>query len=171
MIVDQPHGGGGRSFSALLRLLELAAAAAVFCLMIVTALDVAGRYLLAAPLPGATELTEILLGVAVFGSLPMVTGNGRHITVDTMEQLLSKRAASIVRWFSALISGVALLGLAWVVFELALKLQDSHLRTELLRIPLSPFAYFASAMCAFSGGWLLMYGIGLAKPSKAEHDE
>lgn len=159
MTMGEQYNPGGGSLSSIARLLELVAATAVFSLMIVTALDVAGRYLIATPLPGALELTEILLGVAVFGALPTVSGYGRHIAVDTAEQLMSERTIAIVRHISSLISAVTLLGLSWVVFALALKLHDSHLRTELLRIPLAPFAYFASAMCACSGGWLLLRSI------------
>ena len=45
----------------------------LFGLMALTCVDVVGRYFFNAPLDGATELTQIMLGIVVFAILPLVS--------------------------------------------------------------------------------------------------
>ena len=57
-------------------LLELLASVVLFLLMLITCIDVVGRYLFASPLPGATELTEVGLAIMVFAAIPVITWCG-----------------------------------------------------------------------------------------------
>jgi TRAP-type C4-dicarboxylate transport system permease small subunit len=70
------------------RLLGAAAAAVLLLLVFVTAADVCGRYFFSAPLPGATELTEFAVAIAVFAALPGITRDGGHIAVDLLDKIL-----------------------------------------------------------------------------------
>jgi len=69
------------------------AAVALLGIMLLMLVDVAGRYLFNAPVPGAGEVIELLMGITVFAALPLVTARGEHVRLDYLERALQKRAA------------------------------------------------------------------------------
>src|SRR3546814_2728132 len=73
---------GGQS-AAPLHLIEKVvcgfAATILFCLMVCTFVDVVGRYVFNSPLPGALELTEIMMASLIFTILPVVSGRSRSV--------------------------------------------------------------------------------------------
>jgi TRAP-type C4-dicarboxylate transport system permease small subunit len=87
-----------RLFLALAGIAGLMAAA----MMAVTTIDVAGRFALNAPLHGAFEATEVMMGLIVFLALPLTTRRREHITVTMFDHLLPER----VKRGAALIFGV-----------------------------------------------------------------
>ena len=62
------------------------AAVLLFCLMLVTCVDVVGRYF-NLPLNGGFELTEGLLAALIFAGLPLVTLRNQHVTVDLFDAM------------------------------------------------------------------------------------
>ena len=54
----------------LATLCGLLAALALFAIMVLTLVDVSGRKLLSASVPGSLELTELLMVVVIFAGLP-----------------------------------------------------------------------------------------------------
>src|SRR3546814_20860011 len=83
---DLPAAGG--QSAAPLHLIEKVvcgfAATILFCLMVCTFVDVVGRYVFISPLPGALELTEIMMASLIFTILPVVSARSDHITVDML---------------------------------------------------------------------------------------
>ena len=71
-------------------LLGSAAALILACIMLLTCLDVAGRYLLTMPVPGALEVTEIMMGALIFASLPLVTLRNEQVTIDIFTPFIPK---------------------------------------------------------------------------------
>ena len=82
-------------------------------MMLVTTLDVGGRFLLNRPLHGAFEATEVMMGLIVFLALPLATRRREHITVTMFDHLLAawvKRATGLLFClFCAAVCGL----LAW----------------------------------------------------------
>ena len=76
-------------FQTLWRALQLFTAFILFALMVITLLDVVGRYFLNAPLAGAFELTRLAMGLLVFSALPLVTARERHIVVSLFDPLFA----------------------------------------------------------------------------------
>ena len=78
----------------------------IFLMMILTFVDVIGRYLLNKPLPGAAEFISFLLALSLFAGLAIVTGENRHISVTLFQPMLDRRMKrlriAIVRVFSFL---------------------------------------------------------------------
>src|SRR3546814_2116480 len=78
---DLPAAGG--QSAAPLHLIEKVvcgfAATILFCLMVCTFVDVVGRYVFNSPLPGALELTEIMMASLIFTILPVVSARSDHI--------------------------------------------------------------------------------------------
>ena len=93
-------------FSRLISALEWIMGVSVFVMMILTFVDVIGRYLLNKPVPGAAELISFLLAVSLFAGLAIVSGENRHITVTLFQSVLDRRMQRlriiIVRAFSIL---------------------------------------------------------------------
>lgn len=78
-----------RPFNAFDRLvvpaLGYVAAAVLMALMLVTAVDVVGRYFINRPLSGGFELTEMLMATLIFAGLPLVTLRDAHVRVDLFD--------------------------------------------------------------------------------------
>jgi TRAP-type C4-dicarboxylate transport system permease small subunit len=82
-------------------------------MMVVTVVDVGGRFLFNRPLHGAFEATEVMMGLIVFLALPLATRRREHITVTILEPHLPgwlKRGAAFL--FGLVCAGVCGL-LAW----------------------------------------------------------
>lgn len=99
----------------LMRLVALA----LFSMMVLTFVDVAGRYLLNAPLNGAFEITELALGILVFATFPILARDGRHIRLDFLSDRLPPRARRLHGAVIRVFSGIVLAVIAWRLFKVA----------------------------------------------------
>ncbi len=150
----------GRFGLWLNRLADGASSLVLFALMAMTCIDVIGRYFFNAPLDGATELTQLMLGVIVFAVLPAVCLREEHISVDLLD-----------RWFPAaltaprsvalnLLMAVMMAAVSWRVWLLAEITADYGDATEFLAIPLAPITYFIAVL---SGGGALAFAANAAR--------
>lgn len=113
---------------------RMAVAGIVFIMMMVTVVDVAGRYLFNAPLFGALELTEILMGLLVFIGMPLATARREHISISLLSDALSPRwAAAQARLFDAVCAAVCLV-VVWRMWIYAQRLVRSGEHTQQLHI-------------------------------------
>ena len=87
----------------------LLAALALFAIMALTLVDVVGRKLLDHSIPGSLELTEILMVVVIFASLPLVSLHGEHVVFDSLDGWWSR---SMRRLQQALVDAVCAAALA-----------------------------------------------------------
>ena len=72
----------------LVTLCGLLAAVALFAIMGLTFVDVLGRKFLGGSVPGSLELTELLMVVVIFTSLPLVALSGEHVVFDSLDRWL-----------------------------------------------------------------------------------
>ncbi|HEX5779666.1 MAG TPA: TRAP transporter small permease [Xanthobacteraceae bacterium] len=127
------------------------AAAILFCMMAVTAVDVFGRYLFNSPLQGGYEFTQLLMLSLVFAALPSVTRRTEHITVGLFENAFTGWMRSARDLTIALVVALGALYLGWRLYILAGRFDAFGDTTATSRIPLSPFAYggaLAMLICA-----------------------
>lgn len=127
--------------------LEIFSGLLLVALMLVTGVDVVGRYLFDAPLSGAFETTELLLGALVFAALPLVSRAGSHVEVDLLATLLPERIGARLLWLAALIAAGVLLVFAWRLLVLGLQQAEDGTRSISLGIPFAPIAIFGSVSC------------------------
>lgn len=130
------------------RVLGAAAALLLLGLMLITTVDVIGRYILNWPLRGAFEITELLLLTLIFAGLPLVSRADEHVTMDFIDGALGERGRRLLRRLVDLICGLIILGLAWRVFVKAGKIAGYGDTTDVLKIPVGPFVYFMALMVA-----------------------
>ena len=123
----------------------------LMAMMVLTFVDVVGRYVFSAPLAGAKELTELLMGLLVFAAVPIVTADRGHITTALFETVLPVRA---LLWRNALIGVVVAIAcavLAWRLWVQAGMIHSLNTGSQLLGVPIAPLVYFmsiAAASCA-----------------------
>ena len=82
--------------------LKIVLAISLFGMAAITFVDVVGRYVFSAPIPGTFEIVGLLMGVVTFTALPLITRTQGHITVDLFDGMIRGRARK-VQQFSVLV--------------------------------------------------------------------
>jgi len=138
------------------------AAASLFGIMLLMLMDVAGRYLFNAPVPGAGEVIELAMGITVFAALPLVTVKGEHVRLDYLSRAVQGRGggrmAALVEAVVVSISAAVMVLLAWrlmIKTETVWRYGDS---TPFLNLPVAPVALLISACAAACAGIFLLQG-------------
>jgi len=130
--------------------LGLLAASVLMLLMIITFIDVLGRYLFSAPLPGAFELTEIMMAMLIFAGLPLVSRANQHVSVNLIVGILSPKILHLQRLITQAIMAVVLAVMAWRMWIKAAEMLEQGDETAYLLLPIAPVAFFMTLMMAFS---------------------
>jgi len=130
------------------RILGGAGATLLLATVMVTSVDVFGRYFFNAPLRGGFELTEVLMLCFIFPAIPLVTWRGGHISVDLFNFLGGVRTR---RLHAAIVDLICLLVVSIMIAGLLRKSRQMAMfwdYTDTLRIPLAPLGYFVTVMLA-----------------------
>ncbi len=137
-----------RQARGLMGILGLLAGGLLFAMMALTFADVFGRYLFNSPIPGAFELTEIMMGLLIFAGLPLISADEGHVVVSLLDGVLDRRG----KWGQALlrnaVGAVVAAMICVVLWEKATTLAGYGDVTAYLRIPKAPVAYAMSALSA-----------------------
>jgi len=155
---EAPRGAAERLRAVLETVLGVVAGTVLFILMMLTAIDVIGRYVFNRPLLGAFEITEMMLAALIYCGLPLVSQRREHIVIDTFDHFMArgfKRALDIV---AEVLCSAALFGLAWLILGRARRVASYGDTTDVLRLPLAPVVYLMAAMllvAAFIHLWLI----------------
>ncbi len=134
----------GRSFLAAVP--DGASSLVLFVLMAMTCVDVIGRELLNDPLDGATELTQLMLGVIVFAVLPTVSLREEHVSVDLLDIWFPKRLIGARQAILNVVMAACMGIVSWRVWLSAERTADYGDATEYLEIPYAPMEFFISVM-------------------------
>ena len=143
-----PQTAWERRFDAAL---GFAASVILFGMMMITFVDVIGRYVFNRPLQGAFEVTELMLLVLIFAGLPLVSHADEHVTMDFIDHLFKERGRRVLISIAHAVVAITLLGLSWLIWVKAGKISGYGDTTDVLRIAVGPFVYFMAAMIALSG--------------------
>ena len=136
--------------SVLDQFLGFLAATVLMLLMIVTFIDVTGRYLFLAPLPGAFEMTEIMMAMLIFAGLPLVSRANQHVTVNLIIGLLSPKIRHFQRLITQIIMFLVLGVMAWRMWIKAVEMLVQGDETAYLLIPIAPVAFFMTILLGVS---------------------
>jgi TRAP-type C4-dicarboxylate transport system permease small subunit len=150
----------------LVTLCGLLAALALFAIMGLTFADVLGRKFFAGSIPGALELTEILMVVVIFTSLPLVALSGEHVVFDSLDRWLPAPLQRLQQGVMELFSACAMGGLAWLMWGKAGDLMSYGETTSQLKMPLGVFVYLMSVLLALAA---VAHLIVLLRPVAAHH--
>lgn len=144
----------------------LLAALALFGIMGLTFVDVMGRKFFSGSVPGALELTELLMVVVIFTSLPLVALAGEHVVFDSADQWLPPWLRRAQQSLMELFSVAVMIGLAWLMWVKAGQLSEYGDTTAQLKLPLGVFVYVMSALLALAG---LAHVMVLLRPVGVHH--
>ena len=151
----QNAGAADRVVHWATRLLGLMAAVLLFVMMVLTFVDVWGRYFFNAPVPGGFEVTELMMATLIFAGLPLVTAGNEHVAVDLLDYCMPHG----LKKFRDMLVNLACAGmLAVLSYRLWIKASEQLSygdQTAILNIPAAPVTYFMSISTAFSALILL----------------
>ncbi len=132
------------------RMLGVVGSVLLFSMMVLTFVDVWGRYIFDSPVPGGFEITELMMATLIFAGLPLVTQHDEHISVDLIDHFFPK---VLLRWRDAVIGILCALMIAVLSYRMLLKALeqvDYGDRTAALYIPVAPATFFMSFTTALT---------------------
>jgi len=124
------------------------AAVALFAIMILTLIDVSGRKAISQSVPGSLEMTELLMVMVIFAGLPLVSLAGEHVVFDSLDPLLPPRVRRVQGLCVDAACAIGLLGVAWVMWNMAGQRAADGETTAQLKLAIAPFVYGMSVLCA-----------------------
>ncbi len=127
-------------------------------LVCITTIDVGGRFLFNSPLPGSTELTELILGVVIFSVLPHICWKNENIIVDVLYNKLSVPFRNILLIFKNIVIGISLYFIGNRLMVLASRSEKYTETTELLEIPIYPFIEYMALMSYLTVLFIIVFG-------------
>ena len=143
----------------LVLFLESLSALTLMALMLITCVDVAGRYLFNNPLTGSTELTEMALAIVVFSVLPIISWRNDHVVVDLLDRFVPPVLNMLRTWLFNIAIAVALVYLGKRVKVLAERSISYEEVSEYLAIPLGWIMSFIAYACWTTALALLTLGL------------
>ncbi len=140
------------------------AAAVLAALMLLTCVDVAGRYLFNSPVYGAFELTEMMLAALIFAALPLVSLRNDHVTVDLFDPVTPDWLLRVQHVAACAIGFVCTAYLAWRLWIRAGNLLAAGETTAQLKLTIAWLAYGMAALMGISAVAMLV--LALRRPRR-----
>jgi TRAP-type C4-dicarboxylate transport system permease small subunit len=119
-------------------------------IMLVTVIDVIGRYMINRPLPGSSEITELAMALLIYTALPLASRSRAHITVDLFDALVPSAVRPVRDIIIQVVSAAVLALIAWRLWTYADQLRGSGDVTEYLKLAQAPFAYAMSVLAGLA---------------------
>ncbi|MFQ5953772.1 MAG: TRAP transporter small permease [Kiloniellales bacterium] len=125
--------------------LARAGAFVLAAMMVMTFLDVVGRYAFNSPIVGIVEMTELCMGLIIFLGLAYTTWAGGHVAVDLVTSRLSgpwrRRLEAVANVASTLLVTL----MSWQLWLIAADTVSDNLLTQVWELPIYPVAYVMAA--------------------------
>jgi TRAP-type C4-dicarboxylate transport system permease small subunit len=134
------------------KLLRLVIAGILFAILVVSLIDVGGRYLFNAPLLGADDLIRFGMAILVFAALPEVCRSREHVSVDLLSHVMAPKLRGASTRLFGIVAAALLVYLAWRLAEVGLNALDYGDRSPLLRIPYAPLAFLLALFALVAAG-------------------
>lgn len=125
----------------------------VALIVILTCVDVLGRYLFSAPLRGAMEIIEYAMALVIFTALPSITRHRGHVSVSLIDGWFSGWARRFKELLCDAISVLALALLTWRLVVQAMEDWRGGGSSVVLNLPHAPLSM---ALAVFAGLSALM---------------
>jgi TRAP-type C4-dicarboxylate transport system permease small subunit len=132
------------------------AAAVLFAMMLLTCVDVAGRYLLNKPVYGGFELTEMMLAALIFCGLPLVSLRNDHVMVDLFDPVTPDWLFRIQHVVGCAVGALCTGYLAWRLWIRAGNMMAAGETTAQLKITLGWLTYGMAVMMGLTAAALVV---------------
>jgi TRAP-type C4-dicarboxylate transport system permease small subunit len=128
-------------------LAALAMVAIVFA-MLATIVDVLGRWLFHAPIPGAWDLVTVSFAIIVWGPMALAAIKGSHVALTTLVDKLPRSPRLVLDLIIAIVTSGVMGILGWRLLMFGIYLWGIKSWSGVLKIAYAPFVYFAAFACA-----------------------
>lgn len=146
----------------------LLSAIGLFAIMWLMLFDVTGRKFFNNSIPGALEMTEILMVIVIFGALPIVSWRGEHVVFDSLDALIPRRFKRLQHRIVSLVGAGLFAFLAMQLVRRAERFAEYHEVTAYLQLPMAPVAWTMAVLLAVTAVMHLLQVIWVP-PDEGEH--
>jgi TRAP-type transport system small permease protein len=119
--------------------------------MALTFFDVIGRKAISQSIPGAFEITEMLMVLVIFAALPLVSERGEHVVFDSLDSFFPDWFIKLQKAFIHAVCGATMLALAYLMWGTGDQFTQNGDQSAQLHIAKAPFIYGMSIFCAITG--------------------
>lgn len=141
---------------------------ALFAIMVLTFFDVGGRKFLNQSITGSLELTEMLMVVVIFSTLPLVSLAEEHVAFGSLDGFWPQAFKRIQRFLVQMACGLALLWVGYLMWNAGTENAASGEVSAQLEIARAPFLYAMGVFCAMAGAVHVALSF-TPPPAKAGH--
>ncbi|MDY0222105.1 MAG: TRAP transporter small permease [Desulfobacterium sp.] len=113
----------------------------VLVMMILTTVDVAGRYFLSKPVPGAMEMSSFMLAIFATMGMAHTHQRGVNVRVTMLIRTLPPRAANALAIITSLLTLQVVGAIAWYSLVMGVEEFHANTTTDALSIPLYPLQF------------------------------
>ncbi|WP_158971237.1 TRAP transporter small permease [Chachezhania sediminis] len=160
---DRAAAGAWAPVRWMIAACDVLAAIGLMAMMGTAFLDVIGRTFLQAPIPGATEITELAVAATVACVFPSLAYRAMHATIDVLDVFIPDRLRVVQDAVVNVICAIAMGFVAWRVWIEGDKTARFGGQTALLEVPLAPVLYGIAVFFAISAAAFLY---AAARPEK-----
>ncbi|HPY41926.1 MAG TPA: TRAP transporter small permease [Thiolinea sp.] len=139
--------------------LNLIAGSALMLMMVITCIDVIGRYIFNKPLVGSVEMIEVLLGIMIFTALPVISWRNEQVVVDILDPFVPAFPNLIRNLLFNVVTAIALVIVGKHIWALGARANSHGELTEYLHLPVGTLICFFGLMCWFTAVTLVSFGI------------
>ena len=119
-------------------------------MVIITCIDVIGRYFFSAPLLGAHEMITLAMGIMIYLGMPLVTAAREHLVVDLAGSVLGATGKYIQQIIVNAIAALTFILFSYLLLFHGIGLAEDLIVTEDFEIEQAPIAYLMAVMCFFT---------------------
>ncbi|MEQ3626246.1 MAG: TRAP transporter small permease [Celeribacter sp.] len=134
----------------IIALLEVLSSIVLMAMMLLTFVDVVGRYIIGKPVFGASEMISTLLALLIFVGLGIANARDTHIVVELVDGRFRAISPRIYDW---LVQGFSLLAMCLIVgvlIEAAVEAAHTNSATIVLEWPMAWITGTVAALAALS---------------------
>ena len=131
-----------RAIGMITRIGSLITPVLIVFIMLLIVFDVSRRTLFDRPVSGSVELIQCLIAVAGFMAMGWTTYKDKHIRIDSLTNMLPKKAAHVLDMITSIVPLVVILPL---IRQSIVRMQEAieyNEATSILQIPMYPFIFF-----------------------------
>ena len=147
---DSGQSGLRSALARLVGFLEILAGLVIAVMMVLTFVDVIGRYAFNEPIFGASELISALLALAIFAGLGVANARDDHIVVELLDQRIRRLSPKLYDLIIQLFSVGVMALVAYVLLDMAIEVWRQNARTYVIEMPLFWIAGSVSVLAAIS---------------------
>lgn len=136
---------------------------AMLALTSITVLDIVMRRFFSAPLAFSYEVTQLLVVVIVFCSIPYATGMARHVSIEVLTDRFSPRYQHLIGTMGDLFCTAVLALIGWQAFSKGMYEHAIGTMTGEMEIPLYPFYLVVSGGACIAAITLLIQTVSARK--------